>query len=326
MSDSNEDSDCSPTLTPPRKLPKKGGWTSKKEGNTLSQHRPQNFRQQWLKDPAFKVWLLPDTNDVTKAKCAFCLGSSMVAEISNLKTHASIKKHLANKPGSSGKTQTLTSLGFQRGITPQNKEKARAEIKLAAFFAEHNIAFSVADHLTALLKEVVIDSKLIKEIDLKRTKVTAVVKNILGEGHKADLAQKLQTSHFSVMTDETTDVSTTKTACIVVRYFDQEAQKICSAFWELHKIFKETANTDSIPTANAENLYRALIISLTSRNVPLTNVIGFGSDGCNVMMGDHDSVKTRRKNCVCHSAHLCSSEACKQLPESVEQLHTYIHT
>ncbi|KAJ0172078.1 hypothetical protein K1T71_012051 [Dendrolimus kikuchii] len=83
------------------------------------------------------------------------------------------------------------------------------------------------------------------------------------------------------MTDETTDVSTTKTACIVVR------------------------------------------------NVPLTNVIGFGSDGCNVMMGDHDSVKTRLlrdlpgiiiTKCVCHSAHLCSSEACKQLPESVEQL------
>lgn len=116
----------------------------------------------------------------------------MVAELSNLKSHASTKKHLANKPGSSGKTQTLTSLGFQKGIIPENKEKARAEIKLAAFFAEHNIAFSVADHLTDLLKEIVTDSKLIKEIELKRTKITGVVKNVLGEGHKADLAHKLQ--------------------------------------------------------------------------------------------------------------------------------------
>lgn len=184
MSDSEEDNDRSPTLTPPRKLSKIGGWTRKKEGNTSSQHRKQNFRQQWLKDPAFKDWLLPDTNDITKAKCAFCPGTSMVAEISNLKTHASTKKHLGNKPGSSGKMQTLTSLGFQRGVTSQNKEKIRAEIKLAAFFAEHNIAFSVADHLTDLLKEIVIDSKIIKEIELKRTKVTAVVKNVLGEGHE----------------------------------------------------------------------------------------------------------------------------------------------
>ncbi|GBP16844.1 hypothetical protein EVAR_13225_1 [Eumeta japonica] len=67
MSDNEENSDRSPTLTPPRKLPKKGGWTRKKE--------------------------------------------------------------------------------------------------------EHNIAYSVADHLADLLKEVVTDSKLIKEIELKRTKL-----------------------------------------------------------------------------------------------------------------------------------------------------------
>ncbi|CAG5056618.1 unnamed protein product [Parnassius apollo] len=239
MSDNDVNSDRSPTLTPPRKLPKKGAWTRKKEGNALSQHRVQNFRQQWLNDPTFKDWLLPDTNDLIKAKCVYCPGTSMVAELSNLKTHASTKKHLGNKPGSSGKTQTLTSLGFQRGITPQNREKARAEIKLSAFFAEHNIAFSVADHLTDLLKEVVTDSKLIKEIELKRTKITGVIKNVLGEGHKADLAQKLQKNQFSVMTDETTDVSTVKTACVVVRYFDQEAQKICSAFWELYKVLRK---------------------------------------------------------------------------------------
>lgn len=47
------------------------------------------------------------------------------------------------------------------------------------------------------------------------------------------------------------------------------------------------------------------------------------------MMGDNDSVKTRLirdfpgiiiTKCVCHSAHLCASEACKQFPEGVEQL------
>lgn len=123
MSD-KEDDDRSPRSTPPKKIPKKGGWTRKKEGNTSSQHRSQNFRQQWLKDPAFKDWLLPDTNDTTKAKCAFCPGTSMVAELSNL-----------NKPGSSGKTQSqsLTSLGFQKGITPQNKEKVVQKLNLLHF-------------------------------------------------------------------------------------------------------------------------------------------------------------------------------------------------
>lgn len=213
----------------------------------------------------------------------------------------------------------MTSFGFKTGITQINKQKDRAEIKLAAFFAEHNIAFSVADHLTDLLKEIIPDSTLVQEIQLKRTKITAVVKNAIGEGHKVDLANKLKLTKFSALTDETTDVSTVKTACVVVRYFDYDAQKICSAFWELYKIFKET-DTNDIPTANAENLYRALIDSFTSRNVPLTNMIGFGSDGCNVMMGDNDSVKTRLtrdlpgiviSKCVCQSAHLYASQACK---------------
>ncbi|KAJ2954866.1 hypothetical protein O0L34_g3184 [Tuta absoluta] len=329
MSDSNDDADRSPTRTPPRKVPKKGGWTRKKEGNTTSQHRTQNFRLQWLNDPAFKDWLLEDKSDSTKAKCAFCPDTTMVAEISNIKIHASTKKHLANKPGSTSKTQKLTSFGFQKGVTPQNKEKARAEIKLAGFFAEHNIPFSVADHLTDLLKEIVIDSKLIKEIDLKRTKVTAVVKNVIGEGHKSELANKLKQTKFSIMTDETTDVTSIKTACVVVRYFDEDAQKICSAFWELYKVFKENIDAGDIATANAESLFKALIESFTCREVPLTNAIGFGSDGCNVMMGDNNSVKTRLLNelpgititkCVCHSAHLCASEACKMLPENLEQL------
>ncbi|GBP73985.1 hypothetical protein EVAR_87850_1 [Eumeta japonica] len=81
-----------------------------------------------------------------------------------------LPKHLGNQPGSSGKTQTLTSFGFQKGLTPQNKEKLVLKLNLL-LFAEHNIAYSVADHLADLLKEVVTDSKLIKEIELKRTKL-----------------------------------------------------------------------------------------------------------------------------------------------------------
>lgn len=317
------------SATPPRKVVKVGGWTAKKKGNTKNVHRQQSFREVWLKDPMFRDWLLPDSNDTCRAKCKFCPLSSMVAELSNLKAHAVTTKHKNNIPGSSsGPQRQLTSLGFQVGKKPENVDKKRAEIKFCAFFAEHNIPFSVADHFSDLLKECITDSSIVKEIELKRTKITAITKNVIGNAQKASITEKLKKQFFSLLTDETTDISTIKTACIVVRYFDKDAQRICSVFWELHNLFIQN-QTDVIQSANAETLYTALIQSFTSREIPLKNMIGFASDGCNVMMGDNNSVKTRLQRdlpgitivkCVCHSAHLCASEACKKLPESIEQL------
>lgn len=88
-------------------------------------------------------------------------------------------------------------------------------------------------------------------------------------------------------------------------------------------------NSNNPSSANAEHLYNGLLKTLYDFNIPLTNVIGFGSDGCNVMMGEHNSVASRLRDscpgifimkCVCHSAHLCVSEACKYLPRSCEDL------
>jgi len=58
--------------------------------------------------------------------------------------------------------------------------------------------------------------------------------------------------------------------------------------------------------------------------IPLVNIIGFASDGCNTMFGPWNSVTSRFKEdfpevivqkCICHSLALCGSEACKILPQ-----------
>lgn len=86
---------------------------------------------------------------------------------------------------------------------------------------------------------------------------------------------------------------------------------------------------DKQPAATAEHLFNCLIETLNRFSIPLDNIIGFGSDGCNVMMGSKNSVATRFRElcpgifilkCICHSAHLCASEACKKLPRSCEDI------
>lgn len=58
-----------------------------------------------------------------------------------------------------------------------------AEIKLTSFIVEHNLS-----HLTDLLKQVFLDSKIAQEISLKRTKATAIANSVIGAAEKDSLA------------------------------------------------------------------------------------------------------------------------------------------
>lgn len=78
--------------------------------------------------------------------------------------------------------------------------------------------------------------------------------------------------------------------------------------------------------ATAKNLYEGMMKTFQAHDIPVKNMIGFGADGCSVMMGAHNSVSSRFRSecpgifvikCVCHSAHLCASEACKVSLEGV---------
>lgn len=116
------------------------------------------------------------------------------------------------------------------------------------------------------------------------------------------------------------------TIYIAHRYFDDEEGRVTTKFWELCQIFEGDLLTEG---ATAERLFEILSKSFEDRKVPFKNIIGFASDGCNAMMGGKNSVASRFKEkcpgitllkCICHSLHLCASEACKELPRSCEAL------
>ncbi|KAJ8945221.1 hypothetical protein NQ314_009290 [Rhamnusium bicolor] len=149
---------------------------------------------------------------------------------------------------------------------------------------------------------------------MKRTKGTAVITNVIGETEKNELTEKISDCPFSLLSDESTDLSCTKSSVIIVRYFGEEKGCIVSQFWDLVQVLKPGKTT----VADAEHLYRTIIESLKKRNTPLDNLIGFGSDGCNVMMGGDNLVASRLKRdfpgitvlkCLCHSLYLCASHA-----------------
>ena len=72
-----------------------------------------------------------------------------------------------------------------------------------------------------------------------------------------------------------------------------------------------------------------MIDTLNFHKISHNNLIGFAADTTNSMMGDKRSVSSFLNNyfsgitifkCICHSIHLCASEAAKELPRSSEEL------
>lgn len=197
------DNDSDLDNTPPRKIAK-----------VKDKHHQQKFRDVWLQNEDFKHWLSKVPGDQFKAKCRTC-NVVMNAELTVIKNHMSSKSHL-RKPLAA---QPTISAFMKK--TDEINEKAKAtqalEIKLCGFLAEHNISFTTLDHLTKLLQSAVPDSQIIKNMQLKATKGTAIIKNVIAGAEKEHLQQKLKTSLFSILIDESTDIGSIQTMCIIVR-------------------------------------------------------------------------------------------------------------
>ncbi|XP_068206692.1 zinc finger protein 862-like [Palaemon carinicauda] len=175
------------------------------------------------------------------------------------------------------------------------------------------------------MKRMFPDSAIAQSLSMKRTKCTDVIKT-MGRTMTNSLAKKLRTSKFSVIMDESTDVSAIKPCVVIVRFYDSSVQKITTAMLDLVNLNDSDNNAQG---STGQNLYSLLINTLTKYDIPLSNFIGFVADGASNMMGEHNSLCSRLKHlvpgftvfkCICHSIHLCSSEAVKTLPRHCEDL------
>lgn len=109
-----------------------------------------------------------------------------------------------------------------------------AEYTLVMFCIMHNLPFVLMDYLPSLLVECCSDSSIAKLLHCGRTKSTQIADYIGMEARKKIISQ-LQTTKFSLIVDETTDVSTKKCLVLVARYFDLHlAFKI--SFWPCWKL------------------------------------------------------------------------------------------
>lgn len=156
-----------------------------------------------------------------------------------------------------------------------------AEIKLTTFFAEHNVALYTADHLIPLLKSVFKDSAIAHDISLGRSKCTSIIKNVIAKHEIEKLVEYLRKHRFSILIDESTDISDTKIMCILVQFWSQKEKNVKTQLLELVSL--------DATNCSANNLFEKFKDALNSKDIPITNVVGMASDNASVMTGCNNS-------------------------------------
>ncbi|CAH2108899.1 unnamed protein product [Euphydryas editha] len=155
---------------------------------------------------------------------------------------------------------------------------------------------------------------------MHRTKCTEVIKNILAPHFTEKLIKDIGEQKYSLIIDESTDISTSKQLGIVIRYFSRKLKKVVSLFLAL----------EQLETSDAIGIVKALLSCLQKYGLNKNKLVALGTDNASVMTGINNGVYKILKNdipnlilirCTCHSLQLAVSHASEHtLPINIEFL------
>lgn len=307
-----------------------GGEGNPNLGQQNVNHRVQNVREEWFQqNPDWREIFIPDPNNPTRIRCIRCYPMAMYQQFNNRNTmlarletinrHTATQKHRRNV----GNPQQLQL----------DRKVAIATLKLSVVFAEHNLAFLLANHLVKVIKDISDDPdcrEIWRRLTLDRFKVKEVLQDCIAHSFKEHLSNEIRPELVSLQLDESTNCSNIGVTSILIKYIDFSQRRIINSLWNMKRTLEEAGDQD----ANAESIMNLLEDSLAEYNVPIASVAVFTSDGCNTMFGEHNSVVSRFRamnediicvKCPAHIVHLCSEHAISFLPVNLPQFCKQIH-
>ncbi|XP_036149417.1 uncharacterized protein LOC118647840 isoform X2 [Monomorium pharaonis] len=190
------------------------------------------------------------------------------------------------------------------------------DLQLAVYIAMHTPIKSV-DHLGELLKILGKVSKL--EHVRHRTKCSKLILAVVSSALLTELVQHVWDSPFSIIADESTDVSTSKFMGLCIRFYSQREESIVTDFLGIVEVTKCTG----------EILAKTLLEYLCKIGLPPKNLFAIGTDDASNMCGLNNSFYTHLKKevpnlqmikCVCHSLDKCAQYAFRKMPDYLNYL------
>ena len=199
------------------------------------------FKEEWLHNPLYNTWIRRVSNDKTRASCALCM-VFMNATTKTVYTHATkSKRHI-------WRVNINNDLLSNRSIDDYciDTKAVIAEITLSALICDRDYSYNSINYLMPVLKNILLDSEILKNIKLYCKKAKYVVKHIIAPEHQARLSSILKKQKFSIIIDESTDISVDHSMAIVVKYEDENLLRIHETIWDIFKVYTEE---DSLASA-----------------------------------------------------------------------------
>ena len=242
-----------------------------------------------------------------EAYCSLCK-VNVNPKLCHLQQHEASTKHKKASTAVSSNRKIVTLL------KKDDEVLKKIELELAVAITCH-CAIRAVDHFGEIIVKHGDKSKL-GVLKLHRAKCSQLIKRVISPALYDELRSDVSGKKFSVLIDESTDVSCKKYLSVTVRYFSEKQEKICTAFISLV----------SLVSATGEDIFTALKLSLEDAGLNLEDCVGLACDGASVMVGRHDSVYSRMKivspncilmKCICHSLALCIEHAFEKLPANL---------
>nr|CAH7768616.1 unnamed protein product [Callosobruchus chinensis] len=218
------------------------------------------YKADWEKIPEFQSWIRPSNQGIAYFNCSAC-GKDYIGGIAAVKKHNISLKHV-KRLNAVKQQKSVTEMKVFKQQSSTQKSLKMAEIRIASFIVEHNIAITAVDHIVSLIKNLNLDENSVKKYLVTEPSQTSF----------ETLVELLKNNKFSLLVDESTDHSAIKSLATVVR---------------LNVNFKISDFLALLPISDgtAANLYNVISTFLSTHNIDFkNNLIGFAADGAHAMM------------------------------------------
>ena len=190
-------------------------------------------------------------------------------------------------------------------------------MKAVYWMASENLPMTKDESMMQLLKDLGVPIACLQvseRVDYKSYYTDNEILSAISGQIDAEVSERIERSPFVIiLADESTDIANKKRTTMHARIVDPKTSVAETVY------LRDVEYEDG----TGEGLAQEILNEAQKRKIPPTKMIGFGSDGANVMSGEGKGVHGRLKeqnahmvhiHCMAHRLALCTSQAANYIP------------